>query len=87
MLHMIKNCNHFQVKPYNNNHDCNKVFENPRISQFVLVELCTDKFRKNHFIKDLDVYEDIRNEYGTKVNINMIRRAKNDVADKIVRNY
>ena len=31
--------------------------------------------------------QDIKNEYGTKINISMIRKAKKDVIDKVVRNY
>ncbi|XVF01914.1 hypothetical protein REPUB_Repub04eG0130700 [Reevesia pubescens] len=57
------------------------------MSQAILAELCTQKFRKNPYLKDSNVQEAINQEYGTWVKISMIRRAKKDVIDKVVNNY
>ncbi|XVF07565.1 hypothetical protein REPUB_Repub06bG0150300 [Reevesia pubescens] len=80
------NRNLVRVKTYNQTHDCNKVFTNPRMSEAVLSELCLEKLMKNPYMKDANVQEAISQKYGTWVKVSMIRKAQK-VIDKVVTNY
>ncbi|XVF30466.1 hypothetical protein REPUB_Repub16aG0060300 [Reevesia pubescens] len=57
------------------------------MSQSILAELCTNRLKKNPFMRDSDVQEAMSHEYRTGVNISMIRRAKKEVVEKVVSNY
>ena len=70
-----------------NEHECNRVFTNPRCNQQVLAELIKSEVKRDPSYGYSALKKYVKEIYGLEVSFSMVKRAKKIVLDSVVINF
>ncbi|OMO59015.1 Transposase, MuDR, plant [Corchorus capsularis] len=82
-----KALNSLQVRDFQKDHHCNKIFKNKLMTQKIMVEIWQAKITKEPFMRNKAIVKTMTDDWGVNVNLSMVRRAKKEIFDQIVLNY